>query len=155
MQAEQELSTLLSDWTQRVLRLMMAEVSHFSRRKGISNNQLDLLMVVSHRNPCDMTALCKHMQISRPAGSQAVKRLQQLGLVEVFPSTEDQRVKLVQLSVRGQALIDEYNADHKRVMRTLAGMIPPEAQQQALATLRHLNQGLVDYAGPLSGIDSD
>ena len=97
----------LKEWIQIFMRHSMHSYTEWMGEKGLSRSQVGALMMINHRENCQVTTIGDDLGISTPAASQLVDRLVQLDMVERREDKEDRRVKILALSKNGRKLIHE------------------------------------------------
>lgn len=89
----------------------------------ISASQFPLLAAIDRLGPLTIGELTEALGVSQPGTTRSVNQLIELGYLEVTPSAEDQRRKVVALSPRGQALVDfARNEIWPRIEKAVAGL---------------------------------
>ncbi len=64
-------------------------------------------MHIHYQGACEITRFSEMLQISRAASSQMIERLVQQGVVHRFQSSQDRRVRLVDLTESGKKVVLE------------------------------------------------
>ncbi|TIS61935.1 MAG: MarR family transcriptional regulator [Mesorhizobium sp.] len=72
----------------------------------IQSSQYPLLAALDRLGPLPVGELAQALGVAQPGVTRSVSLLTELGLVEVSPSNDDQRRRIVSLSKNGQRLID-------------------------------------------------
>jgi DNA-binding MarR family transcriptional regulator len=72
----------------------------------ISAGQYPLFGAIDRLGPLTIGELAEALGVSQPGTTRTVNQLVVLGYLEIKPSVGDQRRKVVDLSVKGQALVD-------------------------------------------------
>jgi DNA-binding MarR family transcriptional regulator len=99
---------------------------------GLSINEFEVLLQLDHAEPGTLrvTDLCPTTQLSQPALSRLVTRLEEQGLVERSESTTDRRAVTVRLTPKGRDLLQRAIPIHAAcVHETLSGWLTDEEQQ--------------------------
>jgi DNA-binding MarR family transcriptional regulator len=73
----------------------------------IQSSQYPLLAALDRLGPLPVGELAQSLGIAQPGVTRSVALLSELGLVEVSPSNDDQRRRIVSLSQNGHRLIDD------------------------------------------------
>jgi DNA-binding MarR family transcriptional regulator len=116
---------------------------------GISLVQFHILRH-SRRGINTSAALAEHLQISRPAASQAVEGLVQKGLLQRLPSKQDRRKIYLQPSAAGNTLLEEgIQRSQSWMAEKLQTLQDSDLQTllQAMSTLQALFD-IPSHAGP-------
>lgn len=87
------------------------------------------------RKPISISELAKRMVISRQAVHQLVREAENYGLIELIPSTEDKRVKLVQFTKAGREMYLDATQTLEAIERELAKSIGADKVEQLRAIL--------------------
>lgn len=85
------------------------------------------------------TQLARHCQISTPAMTQLLSRLEQQALVQRWHAKADRRQVLVRLTRTGAALAEQSNATQNDLQSTLQREIPESDLHTTLATMARVN----------------
>ncbi|TIW17198.1 MAG: MarR family transcriptional regulator [Mesorhizobium sp.] len=72
----------------------------------IQSSQYPLLAALDRLGPLPVGELAQALGVAQPGVTRSVSLLTELGLVDVSPSNDDQRRRIVSLSKNGQRLID-------------------------------------------------
>ncbi len=100
-----EFHLVLKKWTQIFMRHSMHSFTNWMSEHDLSRSQVGALMMINHRNNCQITHIGDDLGITTPAASQLVDRLVQLNMVERKEDPEDRRVKILALSIKGRNLV--------------------------------------------------
>jgi MarR family 2-MHQ and catechol resistance regulon transcriptional repressor len=98
----------------RAYRAMAAFVEQSVATLGIGLSDFMILEALLHKGPMTMTALCDAALLANASMTSAIDRLEQRNFVQRVPDKEDRRVKHVQLTPEGTALIKRLYAHHQR-----------------------------------------
>lgn len=74
---------------------------------GINIAQFSLLSMVKRTEPVSLTVLGKKMELDRSTIGRNVRVLQNMGLLEIFQSTEDKREMTLELTAKGHLLLQD------------------------------------------------
>jgi DNA-binding MarR family transcriptional regulator len=127
------LTTLIENFNTLFIRLPTV------RQLGFSS--LSVLHTLSRRGPTRLTALTATEQLTQPAITSLVTRLERDGLVERRPDPDDGRAVLVALTAAGADVVRSRHADRvTRLGRLIAGLDDAEqaAISAAMPALRHV-----------------
>ena len=112
----------------------------------LSFTTLSVLHTLAHYGPKRLSELTASEQVSQPATTQIVTKLEQEGLVERRPDPSDGRAVLVHITAKGTAIVDGRQAERITLLTDLTGRLTPAertaiaAALPALARLVELNQ---------------
>jgi DNA-binding MarR family transcriptional regulator len=132
------LENAIMDWTAIFVRLWMHDINRFTRSSGLSFGQMNLLLHIHYRGPCEVTSVSDLMQMTPPGASQMVERMVQQGLVTRCEVPGDRRVRLVHLTDQGRKLVLESINVHREWVHSLADSFTPEQQAEAVRVLQML-----------------
>lgn len=85
------------------------------------------------------TQLARHCQISTPAMTQLLSRLERQALVQRWHAKADRRQVLVRLTRTGAALAEQSNATQNDLQNILQREIPESELHTTLATMARVN----------------
>ncbi|MGP4046557.1 MarR family transcriptional regulator [Streptomyces sp. 2A115] len=121
------LATVLGRFTRASIRLPAAEKHSFTT--------LSVLHTLAHLGPMRLTALKVTEQITQPAITQLVQRLERDGLVERRADPEDRRAVLVQVTPAGAGIIRTRHQERVRRFAELAETLTPDERHAIGAAL--------------------
>lgn len=127
-----DLTTIIEEFTTIFIRLPSVE--------RLSFTTLSVLHTLSRKGPTRLTELTATEQMTQPAITQMVRRLEDDGLLERRADPHDGRVVLVQLTARGAQVIATRHAARVERLTSLLERLPPEeraAIASALPALAH------------------
>jgi DNA-binding MarR family transcriptional regulator len=104
---DKQLKKALLDWSNTFMQLSLNDLSRFAHTNGLSLAQMSILMHLHYQGDCEVTGFSEMLHISRAAASQMIERLVQLGVVYRFQSSEDRRLRLVDLTEFGKGMVIE------------------------------------------------
>jgi len=123
---------------QRIARLYLLQSSSFAgvfTRFGLTFGEYEVLATLRRSGPpyhLNPTRLFSSIVLSSGAMTNRVDRLEAAGLVERLPDPDDRRGRLVALTERGRAVVDEAVVAHIRnEERLLSGMDPADRERLA------------------------
>jgi DNA-binding MarR family transcriptional regulator len=99
----------------------------------LSFTTLSVLHTLAHYGPKRLSELTASEQVSQPATTQIVTKLEQDGLVERRPDPSDGRAVLVHITAKGTAIVDGRQAERIALLTDLADRLTP-AERTAIAT---------------------
>jgi DNA-binding MarR family transcriptional regulator len=73
---------------------------------GLSMPQLGILMQLHHKGRCGVSEIGERFDITNAAASQLVEKLVQAGYLERTEDANDRRVKQLNLTAKGESLIE-------------------------------------------------
>ncbi|WP_194838677.1 MarR family winged helix-turn-helix transcriptional regulator [Nocardia sp. XZ_19_369] len=127
-----ELARVMGAFTRASIRLPGAEKHTFTT--------LSVLHTLLHRGPMRMTALKVTEQITQPAITQLVGRLERDGLVERWPDPGDGRAVLVQVTEAGARIVQSRHQERVRRITQLADALGAAERRAISAALPALER---------------
>ncbi|WP_307832598.1 MarR family transcriptional regulator [Planomonospora sp. ID91781] len=119
-----ELTAVLEDLTRMHIRLPV--------RQRLSFTTLSVLHTLEGRGPMRLTELTAAEQVTQPAITQLVAKLERDGLVERRPDPSDGRAVLVHVTNAGAAVVRSRRAERVAGLERLAAALTP-AERDAIA----------------------
>src|SRR5437899_4138975 len=107
---------------------------------GISDTDFRVLEALLHKGPLPVNTIGPKVWLTPGSISVAVDRLEKTGLVK-RKNTDDRRVRLVELTAKGRALITKTFREHAAVMEEAAGVLSKEERRTLLRLLKKLGKG--------------
>ncbi|MDI7860836.1 MarR family transcriptional regulator [Rhizobiaceae bacterium n13] len=92
----------------RIGERLQADTQQIIEERGVSlqAGQYPFLAALDLSGPLSIGELAQTVGITQPGATRTVAQLLELGFVDMQPSEEDQRRRLVSLTAKGQALVD-------------------------------------------------
>lgn len=119
-----DLTTIIEEFTTIFIRLPSVEQLSFTT--------LSVLHTLSRKGPMRLTELTATEQMTQPAITQMVKRLEADGLLERRVDPRDARAVLVQLTPRGAQVVEARRAARVERLTSLLACLSP-AERSAIA----------------------
>jgi MarR family 2-MHQ and catechol resistance regulon transcriptional repressor len=117
-----------------------AEESLNLSRTGLGDSDFRVLEVLLHKGPLPVNTIGPKVWLTPGSISVAVDRLEKKALVK-RKSTDDRRVRLVELTARGRTLISKTFREHAAAMEERAGFLSKEERLILLRLLKKLGKG--------------
>ena len=117
-----------------------AEQSLNLSRAGPGDSDFRVLEVLLHKGPLPVNTIGPKVWLTPGSISVAVDRLEQKGLVK-RKNTDDRRVRLVELTVKGRTLITKTFREHAAAMEEVAAVLSKDERLILLRLLRKLGKG--------------
>ncbi|HEY7349773.1 MAG TPA: MarR family transcriptional regulator [Ktedonobacterales bacterium] len=114
----------------------------WSRPEGIPEAQIKLVVHLAIHGPQTMSEVADGLDVTTPAVTGLVDKLEKRSLVERVRDSQDRRVVRVRLAPHAQQMAEAHLAERRRQMRAVLATLTPEEQQTFLRTLRLLVQKL-------------
>jgi MarR family 2-MHQ and catechol resistance regulon transcriptional repressor len=109
-------------------------------RTGLGDSDFRVLEALLHKGPLPVNTIGPKVWLTPGSISVAVDRLEKAGLV-TRKNTVDRRVRLVELTAKGRALITKTFREHAAAMERAAGALSKEERLTLLRLLRTLGKG--------------
>jgi len=111
----------------RAYRSMAAFVEHSIAALDIGLSDFMILEALLHKGPLTMSELCEAALITNASMTAAIDRLEGRAFVERAADKQDRRVRRVQLTAQGTALIKRLYARHERDLdEVMSAVLPAE-----------------------------
>src|SRR5712671_3681976 len=107
---------------------------------GLGDSDFRVLEVLLHKGPLPVNTIGPKVWLTPGSISVAVDRLEKKALVR-RKSTDDRRVRLVELTAKGRALIIKTFREHASAMEEAAGVLSKEERRMLLRLLKKLGKG--------------
>lgn len=108
----------------RAYRSMATFVEHSIASLGIGLSDFMILEALLHKGPLTMSELCEAALITNASMTAAIDRLEERAFVERVADKQDRRVRRVQLTAQGTALIRRLYVRHERDLDEVMSGIP-------------------------------
>jgi len=128
----------IMDWTAVFVRLWMHDINNFTRSTGLSFGQMNLMLHLHYKGPCEVNGVSEVMQMTAPGASQMVERMVQQGLVARGEVPGDRRVRMVYLTEQGKVVVRDCIRLHETWVHDLAETLSAEDQAETTRILRQL-----------------
>jgi MarR family transcriptional regulator, 2-MHQ and catechol-resistance regulon repressor len=113
------------------------------RGTGLGSSDFRVLEALLHKGPLPVNTIGPKVWLTPGSISVAVDRLEKKGLVK-RTSSDDRRVRVVELTAKGRALITKTFREHAAAMEEAAGVLSKEERVGLLRLLKNLGKGGVD-----------
>ncbi len=107
---------------------------------GLGDSDFRVLEVLLHKGPLPVNTIGPKVWLTPGSISVAVDRLEKKALVK-RKNTDDRRVRLVELTAKGRALITKISREHAAAMEQAAGVLSKEERLMLLRLLKKLGKG--------------
>jgi len=128
----------IMDWTAVFVRLWMHDINNFTRSTGLSFGQMNLMLHLHYKGPCEVNGVSEVMQMTAPGASQMVERMVQQGLLARGEVPGDRRVRMVYLTDQGKDVVRDCIRLHETWVHSLAESLSAEDQAETTRILRQL-----------------
>ena len=120
-----------------------AEESLNLSRTGLGDSDFRVLEVLLHKGPLPVNTIGPKVWLTPGSISVAIDRLEKKALVK-RKNTVDRRVRLVELTAKGRALIVKTFREHAAAMEEAASVLSKKERLMLLRLLRKLGKGVQD-----------
>src|ERR1700693_404084 len=110
------------------------------KRTDLGDSDFRVLEVLLHKGPLPVNTIGPKVWLTPGSISVAVDRLEKKALVK-RKNTDDRRVRLVELTPKGRALITRIFRKHVTAMEEAAGVLSKKERLTLLRLLRKLGKG--------------
>jgi MarR family 2-MHQ and catechol resistance regulon transcriptional repressor len=117
-----------------------AEESLNLGRTGLGDSDFRVLEVLLHKGPLPVNTIGPKVWLTPGSISVAVDRLEKKALVK-RKNTDDRRVRLVELTAKGRALITKTFREHATAMEEAARVLSKQERLTLLRLLKKLGKG--------------
>jgi DNA-binding MarR family transcriptional regulator len=118
----------------------MRERVHFAKATGLSMPQFGILMQLHYRGNCGVSDIGERFDITNAAASQLVDKLVQSGLIQREENPNDRRAKLLNLTDKGNKLIQQGIEGRYRWVDQLAAKLTAEERAKVDEALQIMTQ---------------
>lgn len=113
-------------WMDVFMHRSMRGWAQFAKSSGLSMPQFSILMQLHHKGAFSMSAMSHRFEITAAAASQLVDKLVQSGLVQREEDPKDRRAKLLNLTDKGKALVQQGTEERYHWVDKLAEKLSAE-----------------------------
>ena len=115
---------------------LLAFTEHTLKDSGLGESEFRILEALLHKGPMPVNTIGPKVFLTPGSISVAVDRLLKRGLVTRTNSSEDRRVRVVDLTASGRRLIEQVFAAHARQVDALAEVLSPKERRQIARGLK-------------------
>lgn len=137
----------LREWMDVFMHRSMRGWNQFAKSTGLSMPQFSIMMQLHYRGTCGISEISERFDISAAAASQLADKLVQSGHLERAEDPADRRAKLLKLSAKGAALVDNGMQERYRWMEMLTSTMSAEEQSK-------VNEALIILTARARELDS-
>jgi DNA-binding MarR family transcriptional regulator len=127
-------------WGERAVELGEPPPGDWRGPEDIPEAQVKLVVHLALHGPQTMSEVAEGLEVTTPAITGLVDKLEKRGLVERVRDSQDRRVVRVRLSPHAQRMAEAHLAERRRQIRDVLATLTPEEQCTFLKTLRLLAQ---------------
>jgi MarR family transcriptional regulator, 2-MHQ and catechol-resistance regulon repressor len=111
-------------------------------RTGLGDSDFRVLEMLLHKGPLPVNTIGPKVWLTPGSISVAVDRLEKKALVKRTHTGDDRRVRLVELTPKGRALIARTFREHAAAMEEAAAVLSKEERLLLLRLLKKLGKGV-------------
>jgi len=126
---------------------LLGFTEHTLKDSGLGESEFRILEALLHKGPMPVNTIGPKVFLTPGSISVAVDRLLKRGLVTRTNSSEDRRVRVVDLTTSGRKLIEQVFTAHARQVDRLAEVLSPKERRQ-------IARGLKAFGKAAAHIDS-
>ncbi len=108
------------------------------RPAGIPEAQIKLMVHLGIHGPQTMSEIAEGLEVTTPAVTGLVDKLEKRGLVERVRDSQDRRVVRVRLAPHAQQMAEAHVSERRRQIRAVLATLTPAEQETFINTLRLL-----------------
>ena len=138
----EQLSGLLSIFMAEILRYDTADMLRVLKREDLSMPRIAAMNIVEQQGAASISEICAYLNLSLGNTSILIDKLVCRGFVTRVEDVSDRRHKLVRLTEKGQALIQELRATRVNSVVQRMLLLPPDLLDRAIDVLRDVTKQL-------------
>ena len=145
MTKQTQFTQSIRSWMDVFMHRSMRGWALFAKSMGLSMPQFSVIMQLHHRGACGMSEISERFEITPAAASQLVDKLVQGGYIQREEDPHDRRAKLLNLTDKARAIIQQGIEERYRWVDQLAERLTPEERVQiseALNIMTRAAEGL-------------
>ncbi|HVJ07473.1 MAG TPA: MarR family transcriptional regulator [Acidisarcina sp.] len=106
--------------------------------QGLCLSDFMVLEVLLHKGPLTISAIGEKVLLASASMTSAIDRLEERGLVQRKSSKEDRRIRIVQLTPKGEELISEIYVQHRQDLEFITTELSAAERKALYAGLKKL-----------------
>src|SRR5213596_4086858 len=127
----------------KVFQALFPHAAESIKRTELGDSDFRVLEALLHKGPLPVNTIGPKVWLTPVSISVAVDRLERTALVK-RKNTDDRRVRLVELTAKGRALITRTFREHAAAMEEAAGVLSKEERMMLLRLLKKLGKAETD-----------
>ncbi len=124
----------------RIGAYLLREGNRIAEKYGINQQQFVVLNFISENKLVSQKEICSSLLYEKSNVSKIIKRLEKIGLVEKKSSSGDLRYSHINITPKGQKVIDEGIVDFNKFNEELLGQLSDNEIEMTLKTTALFNQ---------------
>jgi len=142
MATRREFESAVRAWATVFMRRSAHEFILATKDSGLSPSQLNTLMRLHYRGPCQISGISDELGLTAAAASQIVERLSGMGLIERSEDPNDRRVRQVTLTSKGRSLMGRGFEARIAWVRELGRRLPADDLASIVEALRRMTEAV-------------
>jgi DNA-binding MarR family transcriptional regulator len=143
-----QITQSLREWMDVFMHRSMRGWNQFAKSTGLSMPQFSIMMQLHYRGTCGISEISERFDISAAAASQLADKLVQSGHLERAEDPADRRAKLLKLSAKGAALVDDGIQERYRWMDQVVSTLSAEEKSR-------VNEALIILTARARALDTE
>jgi DNA-binding MarR family transcriptional regulator len=151
MSINDEFMNTLRDWIEISTQCSIHAFHRHNRESALSLSQIGTLIRLYHHGPSPINELADHLGVTMAAVSQLLNPLIDLDLIIRSTNPEDRRVKLIKLTEKGKATVEESISSRTAWIDDLADKFSPQEKETifpVIEIMKHRLQALLALNDP-------
>jgi DNA-binding MarR family transcriptional regulator len=116
--------------------------AEWRKSEGVPDSQIKLIVYLAVHGPQTMSEVAEGLEVTTPAVTGLVDKLERRGLLERARDSQDRRVVRVRLAPHAQQMAESHLAERRSQMRSVLATLSLDEQRTFIKTLRLLAQTL-------------
>lgn len=132
----------------RLASLLRKAGDRFFRKRGITQAQFNVLMLLKHEAPsgCSQNQLCKMLLVEPADVTGLIRRMLRTSLLTREDHPKDERAWVIRISREGRALLDRVEPSYYQKVVAMMGAFKPSQLKELSALFRKTQEALRDEA---------
>jgi MarR family transcriptional regulator, organic hydroperoxide resistance regulator len=116
--------------------------AEWRKPESVPDSQIKLIVYLAIHGPQTMSEVAEGLEVTTPAVTGLVDKLERRSLLERVRDSQDRRVVRVRLAPHAQQMAEAHLAERRSQMRSVLATLSPDEQRTFIKTLRLLAQTL-------------
>jgi len=134
----------IRSWMDVFMHRSMRGWGRYAKSTGLSMHQVSLMMQLNYRGACGMSEISERFNVTPAAASQLVDKLVQSGYIQREEDPNDRRAKLLNLTDKGQEVIQQGFEERYRWVDELTERLTEEERVQISEALDIMTRAAQD-----------
>jgi DNA-binding MarR family transcriptional regulator len=145
-EARPDVDTTLAELLGLIREMRCAALAGLMRQE-VSMGQLHVLWLLEHHGPTPMTRLAGLLDVSLPAATGLIDRMEDRGLVERLRDPDDRRKVVIQPGPGGRIALEQTEGLRRDRLRRILGRLDARQVRRAGAAVRDLREAVTADLG--------